>query len=96
MGFLWALEWRKKKFLGSFHFRETWYWSRRRGGGAALASREARANFFPGFLGRSVWYQIYGLFMGFSDMQSMTTPKLPLKSYQHFKEYKKLIFFSQK
>ena len=86
----------QEKIFRLFPFSRNVILKSKEGGGAALASREASANFFPGFLGRSVWYQIYGLFMGFSDMQSMTTPKLPLKSYQHFKEYKKLIFFSQK
>ena len=46
MDFLCALEWHKKSFLGSSHFRKNDI-EVGGGGGGVLASREASANFFP-------------------------------------------------
>ena len=59
------------------------------GGGGVVASRALTS--VPKYLGRSSWHQIYGLFMGSSYMQAMTTSKLLLKSYQSFEKSKKSI-----
>ena len=59
------------------------------GGGGVVASRALTS--VPKNLGRSGWHQIYGLFMGSSYMQAMTTSKLLLKSYQSFEKSKKSI-----
>ena len=61
------------------------------GEGGVLASRGASAN----FLGRSSWYQIYGLFMGSSDMQPTATPKLPQKLLTPQNIQKVKFFFQQ-
>ena len=77
MGYLWALEWRNKSFLGSSHFREKLYWSG--GGGEVLASGEASANFFPEVL-REIYllpdlWAFYGLFRYATDDHPQTTPE---------------------
>ena len=64
------------------------------GGGGLLHVKPAPTP-YPEYLGTSGWYQIYGPFMGSSDMQAMTTPKLALEGLHPFKKLKKSIFFQK-
>ena len=60
--------------LFSFARKMILHWGGGGGGGCKLPVRPAPTS-FPQYLGRSSWYQIYGLFRYATDDQPETTPE---------------------